>query len=420
MKESTIKQAKHKHALQSRPFALLWIGQTVSGLGDGVFVTALIWQALLLTGSGAALSAVMVARNLPLIVFLPLGGVLADRLPRHRIMLWSDGGRAIIVLFVALLGLLHLLQLWHLIALAALFSAVDSFFTPAYGAIPPLLVETEALPSANALTGTSQQVSQLIGPLLGAGFIAVWGTASAFAFDGVSFVFSTACLLGVHLPRDWKAPKQEGQQGYVSGVFHDIWEGLVYILQSKWLWTAIFLISFVNMGMSGSVVVALPKLIYTVYKTGVWALGMLSSLIAGGLIVSMMVVGHIPGLRRRGIVASLGISLIGLGLLCFTLPAALPFALIYAGCGSVCLGLGLGVNQVIWATLMQERIPEDKLGRVSSIDMLLSLALLPIGYVPTGILTDRIGPVWVFAISGVICVISSMLALSVREVRQIS
>ncbi len=187
-------------ALRSRPFALLWLGQTISSLGDGAFITALAWEVLLLTGSATAMGLVVTAELIPRLLFLLLGGVAADRLPRRIVMLCSDGGRAFAILLIAVLGWLHVLQLWHLIVLSLLFGVAEGFFAPAYSAIPPQLVEKEELASANALTGLSRQMSLLLGPLVGAGLVVLTGPVTAFAFDGLSFVVSAVCLLALRLP----------------------------------------------------------------------------------------------------------------------------------------------------------------------------------------------------------------------------
>jgi len=187
-------------ALRSQPFALLWLGQTISSLGDGAFFMALAWQILLLTRSATAMGIVMTAEMIPRLLFLLLGGVAADRLPKRLVMLCSDAGRAIIVLAIALLGWFHLLQFWHLVALSLFFGVVSGFFSPAYRALPPQLVQTEDLTSANALTGLGGQLSALIGPVIGAGLVSLVAPASAFAFDGLTFVFSALCLFALRLP----------------------------------------------------------------------------------------------------------------------------------------------------------------------------------------------------------------------------
>ncbi len=154
-------------ALHSRPFALLWTGQTISALGDGAFVTALSWAALQLTGSAMAMGIVVLAQTLPMILLLLLGGVIADRFPRQQVMLWSDASRAVAVLLIAALGVAHLLQLWHLVLLALFFGTVRGFFSPAYQSIIPQLVEKGDLSSANSLTELSYQLYCSLGPMLG-------------------------------------------------------------------------------------------------------------------------------------------------------------------------------------------------------------------------------------------------------------
>jgi len=155
-------------SLKSRPFAFVWIGQTISNLGDMIFYTALAWQVLSMTGSATAMGVVLVAAEIPRLVFMLIGGVAADRLPRKLIMLWSDGGRGLIILLIALLGWMHVLQFWHLVLQSFLFGFVDGFFNPAVRAITPELVEKDDLASANSLNSLSQTMSQLLGPALGA------------------------------------------------------------------------------------------------------------------------------------------------------------------------------------------------------------------------------------------------------------
>src|SRR5487761_2062497 len=105
MLAALLSRARFARALRYRRFALLWSGQTISAIGDGAFFTALAWQVLLLTGSASAMGVARVAETTPLVLFMRIGGVVADRLPRRLTLLWSDGGRAVVTLIVAALGL---------------------------------------------------------------------------------------------------------------------------------------------------------------------------------------------------------------------------------------------------------------------------------------------------------------------------
>jgi len=419
-------------ALHARPFALLWVGQTVSSLGDGAFLTALAWQVLVLTGSGTAMGLVLIATTAPQVAFVLLGGVVADRLPRRLVLLWADAGRGVIVLLIAGLGALHLLQFWHLVALGLAFGVADGFFLPAYQAIAPQLVETDMLPSANALTGLGRQMGQVLGPLLGAGLVALARPAGAFAFDGATFLISALCLLVMRPPASPPVRAPGDGEPRVAGTGHavsptrggmvalaaDVRQGLGYVRGSTWLWVTITIAALANMGLSARAV-ALPKLIHDGYGAGVWLLGVLGMATAGGSIAATLLIGQMRHLRRRGLVAYLGILIAGIALIVYGLPLPRGDAPLVVGIASVFLGGGLGGFGIIWVTVLQELVPPATLGRVSSIDILGSLALLPVGYALAGVLTDHVGPRWVFIAGGSLNVILTGLALCVREIRDL-
>lgn len=184
-------------SLSHRSFALLWGGQTISRLGDQLYLIALAWWVLQQTGSAAAMGAVLICAEVPLIIFLLVGGVVVDRLPCLAVMLVSDVSRALIVGVVAVLAAQHQLALWHLYVLSALFGLADAFFTPAYTAVIPDLLPAEVLPSANALQSISVEVAGIAGPALGGAIIAAGGTALGFALDALSFGLSSLCLLAL-------------------------------------------------------------------------------------------------------------------------------------------------------------------------------------------------------------------------------
>jgi len=142
------------------------------------------------------MGAVFIASLAPSLLFMLFGGVAADRLPRRAIMLWSDTGRAVVVAVIAALALLHILQFWHLLTLSLLFGLADSFFQPAYMAVVPQLVDERVLlQPANSLIQFGNVISRVIGPPLGALFVASWtGVAGAFGLDAFSFLFSAGCL----------------------------------------------------------------------------------------------------------------------------------------------------------------------------------------------------------------------------------
>ncbi len=437
-------------ALQSRPFALLWLGQTISVLGDGAFDIALAWQVLLLTGSGTAMGIVLTARMIPNLVFLLIGGTAADRLPRRLVLLWSDGGRAVVVLLIAALGWLHLLQFWHLVVLSLIFGVVDGFFRPTYRAIFPQLVKADDLSSANSLTALSEQISLLLGPLLGATYIALAGPASAFAFDGLSFIISALCLLAMRLPATTPqmlseeaisiskntskeypdagaplagtdtplAPRRSGMLSAAANVLKDVREGLRYVASSRWFLVGLPLATIGNIG-AVATVVAMPKLVHDVYGAGAWLLGVLGAADAAGAIIAALLVGQAHRLHRRGLLMYLSLILASIAWIVLGLPLSHDNAPLIASIANAFAGFGLGVLGVLWITVMQELVPGDMLGRVTSIDILGAKCMAPVGYLLGGVLTDRIGPSWVFIAGGLLNLLLAVIALCVRDIRRL-
>lgn len=413
-------------AFQSRSFTLLWIGQTVSRLGDFAFTTALAWQVLLLTHSGTTMGLVLIASSVPQLLFLLIGGLAADRLPKRLVLLCSDSGRAIAVLSIALLGWLHLLQFWHLMVLALIFGIAQGFFFPAYQALPPQLVEAEQLSSANALTGLSRQVGTLFGPVLGAVFIAGSGPALAFAFDGITFMISSLCLLlmgsrlqvvsaSLEETEQSVAMPQRGLQQALS----DMREGLGYVVHWPWLWVTILIASLGNVVLGGTLQVAFPLLIKDVYHAGAWLLGVFGAASAGGSMLGTLLVGQLARLSRRGLIGYLGLMVGCSGILLMSLPLPQGSEIWMVIGGGVLFGAGLSVFDVIWVTVLQERVPMEKQGRVFSIDALGSLGLLPIGYALLGVATDAFGPAIIFLVGGILTILLCLLGLGVRSVREI-
>jgi len=462
-------------SLRSRRFAWLWSGQTISAMGDGAFLTALAWQVLVLTGSATAMGVALVAQSIPLILFMLVGGVVADRLPRRLTLLWSDGGRAVVTLAVAALGFTHHLQFWHLVALTALFGLAEAFFRPAYQSIPPELVPVEDLPSANALSSFTRSISTLIGPAVGATLVAVASPAGAFAFDGLTFVISAICLVAmgrVDSPRRAEVPaaaagevvavgvgvgevagaaaalaeaelalkdaasaSAEPARRGVRGMLSDIREGLAYVTGSTWLWLTIALASLGNVAYA-PLQVSLPRLVHDTFHQGVWLLGAILTALSVGSILSTLVVGQFKRIRHRGLVAYISLIISGLAVALFGVPLSrfgvgavhvgglggaggLSAEATLALVSSVVMGAGLGVFEIIWATTMQELVPPDKLGRVSSVDWMGSLCLQPIGLALVGALTDVIGPAWMFAAGGLVSAATVLLGLLSRQIRQL-
>ncbi|HEY2868806.1 MAG TPA: MFS transporter, partial [Gaiellales bacterium] len=185
--------------LRERNFALFFWGQFVSVLGDGIFPIALAFAVLDLGGSPTALGVVLMAGILPQTIFVLIGGVWADRLPRRTIMLASDGARAMIQIVTAALLLSGKAEIWQLVVLYALHATASAFFMPAATALVPEVTPHERLQQANALLGITRSIAFGFGAALGGAFVSLVSTGGAVALDACTFLVSAACLAALHV-----------------------------------------------------------------------------------------------------------------------------------------------------------------------------------------------------------------------------
>ena len=180
--------------LSERDFRLLWLGQSVSAIGDSLMPVALAFATLSITRSASALGAVLAVSTLARAFALPAAGVWADRLPRQLVMLTSDGVRAAVHAVIGVLLITGHAQLWHLILNALVFGFAGGFFLPASTALVPQTVSAERLQQANALMGLSRSLTSVGGPAISGILVAVIGPGWVFVVDAATFVVSAVSL----------------------------------------------------------------------------------------------------------------------------------------------------------------------------------------------------------------------------------
>lgn len=367
-------------ALRHRDFALLWSGQSVSLVGDGIFIVALALETLHIDSRPTALSFVLAARLLPTVLLLLVGGVVVDRVPRRLTMLASDAIRGLAVLAIAVLVAAGVIQLWELVVMSVVFGAADAFFYPASTAIVPELLPAELLVQGSALTTTSRTFAQvLVGPALGGVLVAGLGTAWAFALDGASFFVSATCLIAM-------ASRPRPTASHRS-VLREVGEGLRYCRSQPWLWMTILAAGVANFVAFSPLGLLVPLLVRNVLNQGALALGLV--LAAGGLggAIASLVVGRFGAPRRRITSMWLGWGLASVAVLGLALAPNVWIAGVFS---LVVYGL-LELGNVLWNPLMQELVPPELIGRASSVDWFFSISLSPLGVLVAGVVAGSIG-----------------------------
>src|SRR3954469_18605663 len=395
--------------LRSRDFRLLWSGACVSLLGDGAFLVALAWQVYALSGAAMAMSLVGIAMTVPTIVFLLVGGVASDRLDRRRIMLAADVARALAVGLLALLTLTGGLELWHVIVLVVAYGTGAAFFAPAFDAIVPELIPAEQLARANALEQIVRPLAmRLAGPALGGALVGAFGAGTAFALDAASFLVSAAALLAMR--RGARKPVPAG-----VSVVADLRAGWAFVRRHTWLWATFASAAIAYLCFMGPVEVLLPLVVKQDLGGSATDLGIVFA--AGGLgSVGCAVLLGRRGLPRRDItfmyvvwtLATLAVAGYGVaGAVWQLMIASLAFnALETAG-------------TVVWATAKQRHVPGDMLGRVSSLDWLISIGLLPLSFALAGPVSAAIGSQGTLVAAGVVGAVLTFGALWLPGMRAV-
>jgi MFS family permease len=369
--------------LKRRDFALLWAGMTVSLLGDGIYFVAVAWEALRLSTTALSVSLVGVAWTVPTVAFLLLGGTLSDRIERRRLLVWATLIQALAIGTIGVRDVSGAINLWILLGLVAVYGAGQAFFLPAFEALVPMLVEPDELARASALDQFVRPLSiQLIGPAVGGVLVALAGTGPAFLLDAATFLFCALTLMAMKLRSDASAASPTGDSR-LSG----LGEGIRFVLAHAWLWKTLLAASLTMLLFLGPYQVLLPFLVKNTLHGSSATVGLIRALGGGGAIVAALTVSQIglPGWAFRAMFAGWAIQALTLAGFAMARQAWLFGAISLIGGAT-----GAAAN-IVWGTLMKTRVPNHLLGRVASLDWLVSIGLVPVSFALTGPVAGLLG-----------------------------
>lgn len=374
------------HPLANRDFRLLFAGRSVSLLGDGALLVALAWEAYTISGGPTALAILGIAMTLPLLLLLLLGGVASDRLERRRVMIAADLTRAVLLTVLGALALSGRLRLWEMGVAVALFGCAQAFFDPASDAILPEILPEEQLAAGNALEEVARPLAlRLTGPALGGLLVASLGSGAVFIADGATFVVSALalCAMTARLPRACAPRRERG----AASVTRELTEGWRFVRGHAWLWGTFLSAGIAYLLFMGPSEVLLPFMVK--HELGGHGLQLGLVLGAGGLgsiLCAAAFARH--ALPRQGIVFIYGAwTLATLFVAGYGVARSMP-ALMLA---SLAFNALETAGTITWMTMKQRHVPRALLGRVSSLDWLISTALLPLSFALTAPMNALIG-----------------------------
>jgi predicted MFS family arabinose efflux permease len=431
--------ARQLRVLRHRDFRYLWLAQSASVIGDCIVIVALALFVIELTGSATDLGFVLAAASLPLVAFLLIGGVWADRLPRHRVMVVTDLVRFALHALLATLIFTGAVAIWQLIVIEALFGSAEAFFRPAANGLLPQTVPEQEIQQANGLSTLSSNIGEFAGPALATALVLGLGAGWAFALDAATFLISAALLSRVRPRRRETTARQlvsspapatpapapgtpapapvtaaaAVDSGEPVRVWGEIRDGYREVRSRSWVWaTLAAFCAALFTGLAPWFVLG-PVVAREQYgEIGVY--GLVSAVLGIGTILgSLLGIGWRPRFPMRAAM---------LAILLWPLVAVLYAAgvTLYVVTPAMLLGgAGIALFDVWWMTALAERIPPDKLSRVSSYDWMVSLALLPLGYVLAGPLAGALGAVEVLLGGSVLAAIALALGLLPRQTRML-
>jgi DHA3 family tetracycline resistance protein-like MFS transporter len=379
----TLPKPRIVEPLRIRDFALLSGGLALSMLGDGIYLVAIAWQVYELSDAPTALSLVGVAWTAPLLACVLLGGVVSDRFDRRSIMLAAVAARAVAIGSIGVLSVLGVLELWHVIALVALFGIGEAFYGPAQAAIVPQIVPSGLLVQANSLGQLANPLAmRLAGPAIGGLAVAGIGAGGTFLLAAGSLAASGAAFA---LMRRYPIARP-GVLSLRQAVV-DVVEGFRYARSQPWIWGTLLASAASLLAFWGPVEVLLPYVVKHELGGDARDLGLVFA--AGGLgaVVAALVCAQRGLPRRHMTVLYVSWSLATLAVAGFGIATELWHAMV-AEVAAAALG---AVAMIVWMTLTHRLVPLDLRGRVESVDWLVSVGLVPVSFALTGPIAALIG-----------------------------
>lgn len=396
--------ASNRVVLRDRYFRRLFISRAISNVGNGMAPIALAFGILDLPGTTpASLSLVLAAQAVMGVLFLPLGGVVADRLGRARVIAVTDVTLSLVILFEAALFLTGTATIPLLVGIAMIAGALNAFWWPAFPGLVPDVVAEEHLQPANALLSVASNGGLILGATLGGALVAIVGSGWAIAVDGLSFLIAGLLVFTIrHL-----STGVDSGESFIDDLAH----GWRVFISYRWVVVVVAAFSVIVMVWRGAEEVMGPVLAREAYGGPAgWAVVTGSQ--AVGLLLGALLATRIR-INRPLVFGMLVMFTLPLWLLLLSIRAPLPIV----AAGSLLFGIALELFAVLWFTAMQLNIPREALSRVSSYDAFGSLMFGPIGLAVSGPFIIAVGTGEAFLICAVVTAMSIAASLCFPSLR---
>lgn len=399
-------------ALSHRNFQLFFGGQLISLIGTWMQTVAQSWLVYRLTGSSVLLGTVAFAGQIPILLLAPIGGTLADRHNRHRIVIATQISAMVLAFILAVLTMTGRIHVWHIVVLGALLGVVNAFDIPARQSFIVEMVGKEDLMNAIALNSSMFNGARVLGPAVAGILVASIGEGWCFFANSVSYLAVIAGLLMMHLgPR--RVPDR------TASALESIVEGFRYARRTGPIRALLLLVGLVSLvGMPYTVL--MPVFADAILHGGAKGLGILMGATGLGALCGALTLANRSGLKGLGTWAAAAAAGFGLGLVLFSLSRWFwVSAVLLVGTG-FCMMLQMACTN----TLLQSMVPDRLRGRVMALYSMMFMGMAPFGALFAGLVASRLGAPITVTMGGVACVLgagafASHLPLLRTEARQL-
>lgn len=412
MSEKNLNRIRALRPLASRDYRLLFAAVGIEVFGTGMWTIVMVFQVLALDDSPLALSAVATGMSLGLFAFSILGGVVADRFSKRRIIITVQGCTAAVMTVVAVLSLTETIELWHVGVASFAMGAGSAFFYPAYSAYLPQVLPPEQLLAANGLEGALRpSMGQGLGPALGGIVVGMFFPAIGAVIVAASYAI--AYILTLFLSRRDELTTVTSPEQHTS-VWGDLRAGVNYVVHARWLlWTLVFGSSLALI-IQGPIEVLLPFITRDRFEDAESTFGFLLAAFGIGGAIGSLVVSSLKLPRRylTFMIACWGGGTLPLAVIGVADNLILMLAALFI------VGAATGAGVVIWGTLLQRLVPLDMIGRVASLDFFVSIAFMPVSIAIAGPLSLLVPIPVIFIIAGVAPPVLALIALLAGRMRE--
>ena len=399
----TALEGSGKPLLKNTNFLFLWAATLFSSFALAFFTFSQTWYIAKTLNLEASLGVVFVALSVPRLIFMIIGGAVADKFPKKNIMFYSNIVRAILVATILTWFIVGDVTLYTFALFALFFGLADAFFWSADGSILPELVEKSRLTQANSLTQMTNQASVILGPVLGGILIKFTNYETIFSITILLLIVAAILVQKIQ----FTMPEQQNTD---KGMFTSIKEGILYVKESPFLSTFLICSAFLNLFLIGPMQVGFPLFVKNVLHGDSLQFSYLEASVGGGMAIGAVIVGLKNINRRRGLFCIIMMLLSGIFFLAINFSTVLWQALL----AGMFYGITIAMAIVPLMAMIQSTVKEEMMGRVMSLLMLSSMGFIPLSYAFTSIALAIGIPIVTVMKSGAIAVIVFVLFVAIR------